>query len=43
MDAQGQPVLPLRWPDNEVSLWPGESVTLTATFRTGDLHARRRR
>ncbi|MGW1807871.1 glycoside hydrolase family 2 protein [Streptomyces sp. NPDC002078] len=38
VDAQGKPVLPVRWSDNEVSLWPGESVTLTATFRTGDLH-----
>ncbi|MFI0809115.1 glycoside hydrolase family 2 protein [Streptomyces echinatus] len=38
VDAQGQPVLPVRWSDNEVSLWPGESVTLTATYRTSDLH-----
>ncbi|MGW1915240.1 glycoside hydrolase family 2 protein [Streptomyces sp. NPDC002076] len=38
VDAQGKPVLPVRWSDNEVSLWPGESVTLTATCRTGDLH-----
>ncbi|MFE2535543.1 sugar-binding domain-containing protein [Streptomyces sp. NPDC059371] len=36
--AGGRPVLPVRWSDNEVSLWPGESVTLTATFRTADLH-----
>ncbi|QTD96380.1 glycoside hydrolase family 2 protein [Streptomyces cyanogenus] len=38
VDAQGKPVLPVRWSDNEVSLWPGESVTLTATYRTADLH-----
>ncbi|MFB8181338.1 exo-beta-D-glucosaminidase [Streptomyces sp. NPDC055966] len=38
VDAQGRPVLPVRWSGNEVSLWPGESVTLTATYRTADLH-----
>ncbi|MFF4575111.1 exo-beta-D-glucosaminidase [Streptomyces sp. NPDC001410] len=38
VDAQGKPVLPVRWSDNEVGLWPGESVTLTATYRTADLH-----
>ena len=32
------PVLPVRWNDNEVSLWPGESTTLTATYRTADLN-----
>jgi exo-1,4-beta-D-glucosaminidase len=37
VDGQGRPVLPVRWSDNEVSLWPGESVTLTATYRTADL------
>ncbi|MEU6773552.1 exo-beta-D-glucosaminidase [Streptomyces sp. NPDC046759] len=37
VDARGKPVLPVRWSDNEVSLWPGESVTLTATWRTADL------
>ncbi|MFI2205766.1 glycosyl hydrolase 2 galactose-binding domain-containing protein [Streptomyces sp. NPDC020192] len=37
VDTQGRPVLPVRWSDNEVSLWPGESVTLTATYRTADL------
>ncbi|MEV8560540.1 sugar-binding domain-containing protein [Streptomyces sp. NPDC051917] len=37
VDARGKPVLPVRWSDNEVSLWPGESVTLTATCRTADL------
>ncbi|MCL6669890.1 glycoside hydrolase family 2 protein [Streptomyces panaciradicis] len=38
VDAEGRPVLPVRWSDNEVSLWPGESVTLTARCRTADLH-----
>ncbi|MER6462111.1 exo-beta-D-glucosaminidase [Streptomyces sp. NPDC001228] len=38
VDADGKPVLPVRWSDNEVSLWPGESATLTATYRTADLH-----
>jgi exo-1,4-beta-D-glucosaminidase len=36
--AAGAPVLPVRWTDNQVSLWPGESTTLTATYRTADLH-----
>ena len=35
--AAGAPVLPVRWTDNQVSLWPGESTTLTATYRTADL------
>jgi exo-1,4-beta-D-glucosaminidase len=38
VDAAGAPVLPVRWNDNAVSLWPGESTTLTATYRTADLH-----
>ncbi|WP_329461723.1 glycoside hydrolase family 2 protein [Streptomyces sp. NBC_01431] len=38
VDAHGTPVLPVRWSDNQVSLWPGESATLTATYRTADLH-----
>ncbi|MCT9108988.1 exo-beta-D-glucosaminidase [Streptomyces mirabilis] len=37
VDATGKPVLPVRWSDNQVSLWPGESTTLTATYRTADL------
>ncbi|MES4892924.1 sugar-binding domain-containing protein [Streptomyces sp. NPDC096012] len=37
VDARGEPVLPVRWSDNEVTLWPGESATLTATYRTADL------
>jgi exo-1,4-beta-D-glucosaminidase len=38
VDGKGRPVLPVRWSDNQVSLWPGESVTLTATCRTAELH-----
>ncbi|MFI1167523.1 glycosyl hydrolase 2 galactose-binding domain-containing protein [Streptomyces sp. NPDC020801] len=38
VDSAGRPVLPVHWSDNDVSLWPGESVTLTATYRTADLH-----
>src|SRR5207253_9961998 len=41
--ASGQPaggddqVLPVTWSDNDVALWPGQSLTLTATYRTADL------
>lgn len=38
VDSAGKPVLPVKWSDNDVSLWPGESATLTATYRTADLH-----
>ncbi|MFE3182679.1 exo-beta-D-glucosaminidase [Streptomyces violascens] len=38
VNTSGTPVLPVRWSDNQVSLWPGESTTLTATYRTADLH-----
>ncbi|MFJ9344684.1 glycosyl hydrolase 2 galactose-binding domain-containing protein [Streptomyces sp. NPDC101733] len=38
VDGQDRPLLPVRWDDNQVSLWPGESVVLTATHRTADLH-----
>ena len=34
--AGGEPLLPILWSDNDVTLWPGESLTLTARFR----HAR---
>ena len=30
--AQGKPVLPILWSDNDVTLWPGQSLTLTARF-----------
>jgi exo-1,4-beta-D-glucosaminidase len=36
--AGGVPVLPIRWNDNAVTLWPGESTTLTARYRTADLN-----
>jgi exo-1,4-beta-D-glucosaminidase len=32
--AGGESVLPVLWSDNDVTLWPGESVTLTAHFAT---------
>ncbi|MEV6486335.1 exo-beta-D-glucosaminidase [Streptomyces sp. NPDC051576] len=38
VDSAGKPVLPVKWSDNEVSLWPGESRMLTVTYRTADLH-----
>ena len=28
----GEPILPILWNDNDVTLWPGESLTLTAHF-----------
>ncbi|MGY0233531.1 glycosyl hydrolase 2 galactose-binding domain-containing protein [Longispora urticae] len=33
LGAGGRSVLPVRWSDNLVCLWPGESVTLRATHR----------
>ena len=30
--AGGEPVLPILWSGNDVTLWPGESLTLTAHF-----------
>jgi exo-1,4-beta-D-glucosaminidase len=32
--AGGEPLLPILWSDNDVTLWPGESLTLTARFAT---------
>jgi exo-1,4-beta-D-glucosaminidase len=37
VNSAGAPVLPVSWNDNAVSLWPGESTTLTAKYRTADL------
>ncbi len=37
VNSSGAPVLPISWNDNAVSLWPGESTTLTAKYRTADL------
>lgn len=28
----GDPVLPILWSDNDITLWPGESVTVTARY-----------
>ncbi len=30
--AGGEPMLPVLWSDNDITLWPGESLTLTARF-----------
>ncbi|WP_433173055.1 glycosyl hydrolase 2 galactose-binding domain-containing protein [Actinoallomurus sp. CA-150999] len=30
-------VLPIQWSDNDVTLWPGQSATLTARYRVADL------
>ena len=30
--ADGELMLPILWSDNDVTLWPGESLTLTAHF-----------
>ena len=32
--AGGEPMLPILWSDNDVTLWPGESLTLTAHLAT---------
>jgi exo-1,4-beta-D-glucosaminidase len=39
-DPGDNEVLPIAWSDNDITLWPGESQTLTATYRTGDLRGR---
>ena len=33
----GNEVLPIDYSDNYISLWPGESTTITATYQTSDL------
>ncbi|MCY0932059.1 exo-beta-D-glucosaminidase [Streptomyces sp. H27-H1] len=38
VDGHDSPVLPVRWSDNQISLWPGEHTVITATYRTADLH-----
>ena len=41
--AGGEPMLPILWSDNDITLWPGESLTLTAHFNaTGSSDAGRR-
>jgi exo-1,4-beta-D-glucosaminidase len=39
-DAGDNEVLPIAWSDNDITLWPGESQTLTATYRTSELRGR---
>jgi exo-1,4-beta-D-glucosaminidase len=31
--ANGKPIVPITWSSNDVSLWPGESMTLTARYK----------
>ena len=33
--AGGEPMLPIVWSDNDVTLWPGESITLIGRFAPG--------
>ncbi|HCT80003.1 MAG TPA: hypothetical protein DGT23_26250, partial [Micromonosporaceae bacterium] len=35
--SNGNEVLPIRYTENYVSLWPGEQTTITATYQTSDL------
>jgi exo-1,4-beta-D-glucosaminidase len=37
--AGGELMLPILWSDNDVTLWPGESLTLTARFATPEAAA----
>jgi exo-1,4-beta-D-glucosaminidase len=37
--AGGELMLPILWSDNDVTLWPGESVTLTARLATSEAGA----
>jgi exo-1,4-beta-D-glucosaminidase len=30
-------VLPIQWNDNDITLWPGQSQTLTARYRSSEL------
>jgi exo-1,4-beta-D-glucosaminidase len=40
MGPHGDDVTPVTWSDGYVTLMPGEERTLTATYRTADLHGR---
>jgi hypothetical protein len=40
LDGDNQ-VLPILWSDNDITLWPGESQTLVATYRHADLKGAR--
>ncbi len=37
-EAGDNEVLPITWSDNDITLWPGESETLTASYRSSLLH-----
>lgn len=34
--AGGKPVVPITWSGNDISLWPGESITLTTHYQADD-------
>jgi exo-1,4-beta-D-glucosaminidase len=36
-DAGDNEVLPIAWNDNDITLWPGETATLEASYRSADL------
>jgi exo-1,4-beta-D-glucosaminidase len=36
-DPGDNEVLPITWTDNDITLWPGQSETLTASYRSADL------
>jgi exo-1,4-beta-D-glucosaminidase len=33
--TSGRQALPIRWSDNDITLWPGEQQTITARYRAG--------
>ncbi|HEY3943820.1 MAG TPA: hypothetical protein VGL78_01215 [Solirubrobacteraceae bacterium] len=39
-DSGDNEVLPIFWSDDDITLWPGESETLDASYRKADLHGR---
>jgi exo-1,4-beta-D-glucosaminidase len=39
-DSGENEVLPIFWSDNDITLWPGESETVHASYRKADLHGR---
>jgi len=40
-EAGDNQVLPVTWSDNDITLWPGDSQTLTATYRSSELRGAR--
>jgi exo-1,4-beta-D-glucosaminidase len=38
-NAGDNEILPITWSDNDVTIWPGESVTLTGTYNATTLQA----